>query len=455
MLDSLFKKLFVLSTTTLMLTLFIIISFAKVAGEQRETKAELDQIIDLQLCVDLLRSQLWVFLQFGDESSLNEVELAQAELATKLTAYKQNNSQLGNIQRMNHSLNALLNKEKQVYFLSINGLDEQGSANINARGLLHSRYNMIVQNMTEELAYVHQSVLNRNANSLHQVMLYAAAWLIICSVLVSATAWLISFRFKSGAEAMKNAIIDLAEGKLDSKVEAVKMDTEFRIMAQFFNQMTMSLCETTVTKQELEEEVMRQTQQLKHKQEQLIFLSEHDPLTNLVNRRAFDKALENAIVKANRTQCKLAIFFIDLDDFKSVNDTFGHEAGDAILVEVASRITAAIRESDFVGRFGGDEFVICLDLLHDFDIVAKKAEQLLDAINAPIEFNGRTLKVGASIGVSYFPDQTKNKEVLLSIADEAMYRAKQMAGSACFDGKTTVCKKGSKSVRLTSINDLN
>ncbi|AIW20975.1 diguanylate cyclase domain-containing protein [Vibrio coralliilyticus] len=453
MLDSLFKKLFVLSTTTLMLTLFIIISFAKVAGEQRETKAELDQIIDLQLCVDLLRSQLWVFLQFGDESSLNQVELAQAELATKLTAYKQNNSQLGNIQRMNHSLNALLNKEKQVYFLSINGLDEQGSANINARGLLHSRYNMIVQNMTEELAYVHQSVLNRNANSLHQVMLYAAAWLIICSVLVSATAWLISFRFKSGAEAMKNAIIDLAEGKLDSKVEAVKMDTEFRIMAQFFNQMTMSLCETTVTKQELEEEVMRQTQQLKHKQEQLIFLSEHDPLTNLVNRRAFDKALENAIVKANRTQCKLAIFFIDLDDFKSVNDTFGHEAGDAILIEVASRITAAIRESDFVGRFGGDEFVICLDLLHDFDIVAKKAEQLLDAINAPIEFNGRTLKVGASIGVSYFPDQTKNKEVLLSIADEAMYRAKQMAGSACFDGKTTVCKKGSKSVRLTSIND--
>ena len=453
MLDSLFKKLFVLSTTTLMLTLFIIISFAKVSEEQRKTKAELDQIIDLQLCVDLLRSQLWVFLQFGDEPSLNQVELAQAELATKLTAYKKNNSLLGNIQRMNRSLNALLNKEKQVYFLSINGLDDQDSGNINARGLLHSRYNMIVQNMTEELAYVHQSVLNRNADSLHQVMTYVAAWLVICSILVSATAWLIAFRFKSGAKAMKNAMVDLAEGKLDSKVEEVKMDTEFRIMAQFFNQMTLSLCETTVTKQELEEEVMRQTQQLKHKQEQLIFLSEHDPLTNLVNRRAFDKALENAIVKANRTQCKLAIFFIDLDDFKSVNDTFGHEAGDAILIEVASRITAAIRESDFAGRFGGDEFVICLDLLHDFEIVAKKAEQLLDAINAPIEFNGRTLNVGASIGVSYFPDQTKNKEVLLSMADEAMYRAKRMAGSVCFDGKTTVCKKGSQSVRLTSIND--
>ena len=125
MLDSLFKKLFVLSTTTLMLTLFIIVSFAKVAQEQRVTKADLDQIIDLQLSVDLLRSQLWVFLQYGDEASLSEVDVAQAELATKLTAYKKNNSQLGNIQRMNQSLNALLNKEKQVYFLSINGLDDK------------------------------------------------------------------------------------------------------------------------------------------------------------------------------------------------------------------------------------------------------------------------------------------------------------------------------------------
>ncbi|MDN3611943.1 diguanylate cyclase domain-containing protein [Vibrio ostreicida] len=454
MLNSLSKKLFVLSTTTLVLTLFIIISFSKVAFEQKHTKSDLDQVIDLQLCVDFLRSQLWVFIQFGDEPSLVQVERAQAELDTKLTAYKKNTPQLANIQRMNLGLNALLNKEKQVYFLSINGLEDPvWPHDISARGLLHSRYNMIVQNMTEELAYVHQSVLNRNATSLHQVMIFAGTWLVICSVLVSVTAWLISFRFKSGAQAMKNAIMSVAKGKLDSKVQAVKMDSEFSDIARFFNQMTVSLRESTVTKRELEEEVLRQTQQLEHKQKQLIFLSEHEPLTNLYNRRAFDKALENSIVKAKRTQCKLALFFIDLDDFKSINDSFGHDAGDAILIEVSRRISAVTRESDFVGRFGGDEFVICLDLLHNFDIVSKKAEQLLDTINTPIVFNGNTLKVGASIGVSYFPDQTQNKDALLSMADEAMYRAKKMSGSACFDGKTAVCKKGANSVRLTTIND--
>ncbi|MBU2897448.1 diguanylate cyclase domain-containing protein [Vibrio hepatarius] len=448
MLNSLFKKLFVLSTTTLMLTLFIIVSFSRVAAEQRETKVELDQIIDLQLSVDLLRSQLWFFLQFGDELSLNQVELAQAELATKLAKYKKSHNQLENIQRMNHSLNALLTREIQLYVV-----EASESESVNSIGFLHSRYNMIVQNMTEELAYVHQSALNRNTDNVQSVMMYAAAWLVVCSFLVSATAWLISFRFKAGVEAMKKAIVDLANGNLDSKVEVVKMDEEFRRMARFFDEMTVSLRDTTVTKQELEDEVKRQTKQLIHKQEQLIFLAEHDPLTNLMNRRAFDRALESAIVKANRSNCKLAIFFIDLDEFKSVNDTFGHDAGDAILVEVSNRILTAIRESDFACRLGGDEFVVCLDLLNDFDVVTVKAQQLLEIINLPINFNNRTLKVGASIGVSYFPDHTRNKEVLVSLADEAMYRAKQMVGPACFDGRSTICKKAVSPVRLTSINE--
>ena len=132
---------------------------------------------------------------------------------------------------------------------------------------------------------------------------------------------------------------------------------------------------------------------------------------------------------------------VDLDEFKSVNDTYGHDAGDAILVEVSKRILTAIRESDFACRLGGDEFVVCLDLLHDFDIVSEKSKQLLEAISLPIEFNGHKLKVGASIGVSYFPDHTRNKEVLVNLADEAMYRAKQIVGSACYDGQESETKR--------------
>ncbi|MEZ8101178.1 diguanylate cyclase domain-containing protein [Vibrio bivalvicida] len=434
MLDSLFKKMFVLSTTTMILTLFIVVSFFKINEQQKVTKIELDQIIDLQLCVDLLRSQLWVFKQFGDASSLDQVEVAQAELATKLTVYKASNIQLDNIQRMNHSLHTLLMQEKELFPVSHSEINNETVFSLNGQSLLHSRYNMIIQNMTEELAYVHQRVLNRNASSLENVMSTTAAWLILCSILVSVTAWLILFRFKSGAEAMKAAILNLAKGQLDTKVEAVQMDSEFRVIANFFNQMTVSLCRTTVTKQELEEEIIRQTKQLKHKQEQLLFLSEHDPLTNLMNRRAFDKQVELSIVKANRTGHKFAILFIDLDDFKNVNDRYGHEAGDYVLVQIAERLSDCVRESDVVGRLGGDEFVVCLDLLKDLEGVPSKIEQISQVIKSPIKFGGNTLSVGSSIGIACFPEQGTTKDELICIADKAMYVQKECKDQVLVDG---------------------
>ncbi|EGA68763.1 GGDEF family protein [Vibrio sinaloensis DSM 21326] len=446
MFSSLFKKLFLLSTTTMLLTLLIVLSFAKISDEQNQTKAQLDTIIDLQLRVDLLRSQLWVYLQFGDQPSLKQVEFAQAELATQLTAYKAIGGQFDNLQRMNQSLQALLLQEKRLY-----SKDNGAESGISATRLLHSRYNMIVQNMTEELAHVHKVVVNSSASNLSNMMSYAGAWLMVCSLLVSFIAWLILLRFRSDAESIKTAIVDLAKGKLDAKVNTQSMDSEFKVIAFFFNQMTISLRETTVTKHELEEEVKRQTMQLQKKQEQLIFLSEHDPLTGLYNRRAFDKCLENAIVKANRSGCKLALLFVDLDDFKAVNDTYGHDAGDVILVTVADRLNNAIRQSDFVGRLGGDEFVVCLDLLNDFDILPEKTEQIMQAICEPILFNERELHVSASIGVSHFPDHTKNKEVLISMADEAMYRSKQVCGASCYDGEKMQCQsKSSEVVALAS-----
>lgn len=326
---------------------------------------------------------------------------------------------------MNHSLHTLLIREKELYFVEVEGGVDDVASILTARNLLHSRYNMIVQNMTEELAYVHRLVVKRNASSLEKVMSTAAAWLILCSILVSVTAWLILFRFKSGAEAMKAAILNLAQGRLDTKVEAVKMDSEFRVIANFFNQMTVSLCHSTVTKQELEEEIIRQTKQLKHKQEQLLFLSEHDPLTNLMNRRAFDKQLEQSIVKAKRTGHKFALLFIDLDDFKNVNDNYGHDAGDYVLVKIAERLSDCVRESDVVGRLGGDEFVVCLDLLKDLEGVPGKIEQIGEVIKSPIVFGGHSLSVGSSIGIACFPEQGRTKDELICIADKAMYVQKE------------------------------
>ncbi len=430
MLGSLYKKLLALFITTMILTLSIILSFSRVGSERDETKAELDKVVDLQLSVDLLRSQLWVFLQFGDKQSLDQVEYAKEELATKLQQYRQGSNMLDNIIRMNRSLSSILEQEKEVYFDESGGLEALGADDITARGLLHSRYNMIVQNITEELAYVHNAVMKSNDERQNLVMKEAALWLVACSVVVTGIAWWMFFRFRVGFRAMKNAIVDLTEGKLDTQIKGENFDSEFLAIAKFFNKMTKTLRETTVTKDELELEVRRQTEQLKQKQEQLIFLSEHDSLTNIMNRRAFDSQLESSILNAKLARTKLALFFIDLDNFKDVNDTCGHDAGDAILIAVAERLANTIRETDFAGRIGGDEFLVCLDHLHDFDIVPSKAQQLIDAINEPITFNEHSFTVGASIGVSYFPDQTLNKETLLSIADEAMYRAKQLKRSA-------------------------
>jgi diguanylate cyclase (GGDEF)-like protein len=226
-------------------------------------------------------------------------------------------------------------------------------------------------------------------------------------------------------DAMKQAIIRLSQGDLDSKVENVKMDAEFRLVALFFNRMTRRLRRSTVTKQELQQEVARQTREIQQHHEKLLYLSEHDPLTNLINRRAFDKQLDNSIVKAQRSGLKLAVLFIDLDEFKHINDTYGHDVGDAVLVEVANRLSDSIRVSDFVGRLGGDEFVVCLDLLKDLSVLSAKVEQIQSAINEPIVFGERLVSVGASIGISCYPDHSKNRERLMRLADKAMYQAKQ------------------------------
>lgn len=123
----------------------------------------------------------------------------------------------------------------------------------------------------------------------------------------------------------------------------------------------------------------------------------------------------------------MALLFIDLNKFKEINDTHGHDAGDAILCVVAERMKECFRSSDILGRLGGDEFVICLDLLKDYCGVMPKAEQFTEMVSQPITFNGQTLTVSASVGISCYPDQTSSISELVKLADEDMYQAKNGA----------------------------
>jgi diguanylate cyclase (GGDEF)-like protein len=159
--------------------------------------------------------------------------------------------------------------------------------------------------------------------------------------------------------------------------------------------------------------------------EELRTLAYHDTLTGLPNRSLLQDRLAVAIAHARRQATRLAVLFLDLDDFKAVNDSFGHDFGDRLLVEVAGRLRASVRAGDSVARFGGDEFVVLLDEVSEAQDAAHVATKVLEALRAPYRLDGRLVRVAASVGMSVFPDDGASCGELLRQADAAMYRNKQ------------------------------
>jgi diguanylate cyclase (GGDEF)-like protein len=159
--------------------------------------------------------------------------------------------------------------------------------------------------------------------------------------------------------------------------------------------------------------------------ESLQHLAYHDSLTSLPNRGFFSKLLNHGISQAQRHKKTLAVLFIDLDRFKYINDTLGHEAGDALLQEVARRLKDALRESDTVARLGGDEFVVLVEDVSDKNTMAVVAHKILSALVRPFVTLGQEFHVTASIGISFYPSDGPDERSLMKNADIAMYRAKE------------------------------
>jgi len=154
------------------------------------------------------------------------------------------------------------------------------------------------------------------------------------------------------------------------------------------------------------------------------YLAYHDGLTALPNRGLFNKLLSQAISQARRYQRQLAVAFIDLDRFKQINDTLGHDAGDDLLKEVADRLKACLRDSDTVARMGGDEFVVLLPELGEEQYAAKVAQKIITSVAKPFTLLGQECRVTASIGISSYPKDGLDEQALTKNADIAMYQAK-------------------------------
>jgi len=253
-------------------------------------------------------------------------------------------------------------------------------------------------------------------------------------------------------ERLNQGTKDIAKFDFDKNIEIDSSD-EFNFLADSFNKMRLKIKETlasrdvvmselTLLNDSLEERVHERTQELQVLNIEMAHAAMHDPLTGLPNRVLVVEQLQKEIDHADRTQKPLAVFIMDLNNFKEVNDTLGHPEGDRLLIDVAQRLSKTIRRSDTVGRLGGDEFALVLPEVDKKDAV-ELALKVLEKLLPSFSLDNHTLKVGASIGIAMYPEHGNDYTSLIRFADVAMYEAKRDKSNVCvyrpeFDKYTTL-----------------
>jgi diguanylate cyclase (GGDEF)-like protein len=182
--------------------------------------------------------------------------------------------------------------------------------------------------------------------------------------------------------------------------------------------------EETITGRSVSQGLIVDTTDRKRLEAQLLHDSLHDPLTGLANRVLFRDHVERSLARRRRSRTSVALLFLDLDDFKVINDSFGHRAGDGVLVEIAGRLSQVIRAEDVAARQGGDEFAILLGRVRNIEEAVATAERILVELARPIPIDTRSAVVGGSIGIALSSGRDAVADDLLAHADAAMYEAK-------------------------------
>jgi diguanylate cyclase (GGDEF)-like protein len=224
---------------------------------------------------------------------------------------------------------------------------------------------------------------------------------------------------------IRSATRRLAAGEIDVKVQRGGIQ-ELDDLAVSFNQMAEQLSQAQALRRtyqdQLEAKVAQRTRELQH-------LAEHDPLTQLPNRRQLFTHLTDAIDRASNLGACVGVFFLDLDNFKNINDSMGHAFGDRVLEAIAEQLRATAGPGGFAARLGGDEFTVVCDDARNQDDVRRVGGELVRAFQRPISINGRDLAVSISVGASIYPDHGVDAESLLRAADAALFRAKALGRS--------------------------
>ena len=214
-------------------------------------------------------------------------------------------------------------------------------------------------------------------------------------------------------------------GPLKAMVRAAQAFSEGRVHTDLPLQRKDEIGELARSFHDMEQQIGRQITELNASRDTMAHLAHHDALTGLPNRRMFEQRLAQALEQSRRTGRDCALLFLDLDDFKEINDARGHAVGDRVLQAAARAILGAVRQADTVARLAGDEFTVLCENVDSEDAAWQVATKLERAFDAPLDVSGELLTVRPSIGVSLFPRDAQDAQSLLATADAAMYRAKQ------------------------------
>jgi diguanylate cyclase (GGDEF)-like protein len=267
-----------------------------------------------------------------------------------------------------------------------------------------------INNATEQLGTINVYFSRAEAEKSVETLVKRGIPIALAGVLLSAlTGMALGTLLTRRLKLLEHATRQMSEGNMEVTV-AISGQDEVARLAQVFNEMSDSL--------------RTQFTELQQVQDELAFQAQHDPLTGLANRLMFDLRCSQAIATAQNHHHKLALLFFDLDHFKNINDSYGHQVGDCVLRSVAARLPLVLKDQSIIARLGGDEFCVLLEKIEHADEASAMAQSVLDMLAIPLHCEQHEFFLSASIGICLYPADGEDEVRLLRNADTAMYRAK-------------------------------
>lgn len=387
---------------------------------QHEEIKRLDFIVSVESSIDVLRGQIIKLTPNSNAVLWREIEKENTAFRLLLTNEEGryfSKTQIAHLFTAQQAINTLIIQGKT-------GMPEN-TADFSSQQKIISKLNQLILSLPKDAFALHYGFFQYLSKNQHPLTLVAAWILVLLSLGVSGLMLLFRYRFKVGLQTIKDAIRDVKWGNFQGVVQGT-YDDELRIVAEELSVMKRTLNETMISRDVLKLGLEEQTAQLIKQHDELNLLANIDSLTGALNRRAFDAQVQQSIGISKRVGLNAALLYMDLDDFKGINDTYGHEMGDFVLTEISARLTSGVRETDLVARAGGDEFIVWLDLIEsDVDIQAA-VWRVINSIDWQIKKGKISLKIRMSVGVAIFPTHSEDLTALMNMADEAMYKAKKM-----------------------------